>query len=74
MKYYKLLPVDQLRHLAACMVVAAGELNSSIIGGFEIVLCTKDGCSRLSNESARALQAIAKEKIQSIGELIMGAP
>lgn len=74
MSYYKLLPIDQLKHLAACVVVAAGGLNSSIVGGFEIVFCTKDGCSRLDAESAQELQAIAKEKIRRIGELIMGEP
>jgi len=74
MSYYKLLPISQLKHLAACMVVAGGELNSSIVGGFEIVFCTKDGCSRLSAEPARELQSLAKERIRSIGELIMEEP
>jgi len=71
MSYYKPLPINQLKHLAACMVVAAGGLNSSIIGGFEIVFCTKDGCNRLSDESARELWFTAKEKIGRVGELIM---
>ena len=71
MNYYTLLPVNQLKNLAACMVVAAGELNTSIIGGFELVFCTRDGCTRLSQESARELQIRAKAKIAHIGELIL---
>jgi hypothetical protein len=72
MSYYKLLPVEQLKHLAACMIVASAELNSSIIGGFEIVFCTKDGCNRLADDLARELQVASKEKIHRIGDLIMG--
>jgi hypothetical protein len=71
MSYYQLLPVNRLEHLAACMVVAAGGLNSSMIGGFELVLCDRDGCRRLSNESAGELQSSAKEKIARIGEFIL---
>ena len=33
MSYYRLLPIDQLKHLAACMVVAAGEIGNTAIGG-----------------------------------------
>lgn len=70
MRYYQMLPVDQLKHLAACMVVAAGELNNGTIGGFEIVFCTSEGCRRLPEESARALESSAKDKIRRIGEFI----
>src|SRR5271157_1399575 len=63
MSYYKLLPINQLKHLAACMVVSAGELNSSIIGGLEIVFCNSEGCRRLSEESVRELELSAKYKI-----------
>jgi len=67
-----MLPLDQLKNLAACMVVAAGDLNSSIIGGFEIVFCTKEGCRRLPEESALELELSAKDMIRRIGELILG--
>jgi hypothetical protein len=70
MSYYKRLPIDRLAHLAACMVVAASALNSSIIGGFELVLCDKDGCRRLSDQSVRELEAGAKDKITRVGDLL----
>jgi hypothetical protein len=72
MRYYKMLPLDQLKNLAACLVVAAGALNNGLIGGFEIVFCTKDGCHRLSDDSAHDLKSSAKDKIKRIGEFILG--
>jgi 20S proteasome alpha/beta subunit len=71
MSYYKQLPVEQLKRLAACMVVAGGNLNSAIIGGFEMVLCTKDGCVRVDEASTKELQRPAHAKLHAIGELIM---
>jgi len=71
MSYYKQLPVEQLKRLAACMVVAGGNLNSAIIGGFEMVLCTKDGCVRVDEASTKELQRQAHAKLHAIGELIM---
>lgn len=55
MSYYKQLPVEQLKRLAACMVVAGGNLNSAIISGFEMVLLTKDGCVRVDQASTKEL-------------------
>jgi hypothetical protein len=72
MKYYDLLPLDQLRDLAACMIVSAGELNSAAINGLEVVLCTREGCKRLPEEAARALESDAKSKMRRIGEIVLG--
>lgn len=70
MSYYEQTSIERLKHLAACMVVSGGQLNSSIIGGFELVFCTaKDGCRRMDAD-ARALQTSAREKIDRIGHVI----
>ena len=71
MTYYKQLPIDKLKRLAACMVVAGGKLNSAMIGGFEMVLCTKGGCVRVDEASTKELERQAHAKMQTIGELIM---
>jgi hypothetical protein len=71
MSYYKQLPVEQLKRLAACMVVAGGKLNSGSIGGFEMVLCTRDGCVRVDEALTKRLQMRAHETLHAIGELIM---
>jgi hypothetical protein len=71
MTYYKQLPIEKLKRLAACMVVAGGKLNSAIIGGFEMVLCTKGGCVRVDEASTKELERQAHAKLQTIGELIM---
>jgi hypothetical protein len=71
MSYYKQLPIERLKRLAACMVIAGGKLNSAIVGGFEMALCTKDGCVRVDEASTKELQMQAHVKLDAIGELIL---
>jgi hypothetical protein len=72
MKYYEMRSLDQLKHLAACMVVAAGDLNNGVIGGLEVAFCTtSDGCKYLPEDEARELESSAKDKIRRIGEFIL---
>jgi hypothetical protein len=51
MSSYKKLPVEQLKRLAACMVKAEGRLNTAVVVGVGMVLCTKAGRVRLSDLS-----------------------
>jgi len=71
MHYYKLLPIDQLKNLAACMVVAGGTLNSGAIDGLEMMFCTKHGCQSMPPESVRDLHAEASAKLARIGEMVL---
>lgn len=72
MEYWKMVSIDQLKHLAACMVVAAGDLNSGVIGGLDVVFCTtKDGCKPLSDDSVRDLESSARDKIKRMGEFVL---
>jgi hypothetical protein len=73
MRYYRLLPMAQLVRLAAHLVVVAGELNTAMIKGLEIVLCDSSGCHRLSDEENRELESKARGWDESIGKLICGA-
>jgi hypothetical protein len=58
-KYYRnrILPVENLVPLAAHLVLAAGEMNSAMIDGLEIVLCDASGIRRLSEESISKLKS-----------------
>jgi hypothetical protein len=75
-KYYEMfdnLPISQLKHLAACMVVSAGDLNSAVIGGLDVVFCTtSEGCKPLSDDAVRELESSARDKIRRMGEFIFG--
>ncbi len=71
MSYYRLLPLDQLKHLAACMVASAAELNSALINGLEMVYCTQEGCQRVPDESTRALEISAKTRMVQVGDLVL---
>jgi 20S proteasome alpha/beta subunit len=71
MKYYRLLPLDQLKHLAACMVVSAAALNTAAINGLEMVYCTRQGCQRVPDDSTRILESMAKTKIVQVGDFVL---
>jgi hypothetical protein len=71
MTYYRMLPLDQLKHLGACMVVAGGELNSAAINGLEMVFCTREGCQRVPDVDVRALESSAKTKMVQVGDLVL---
>ncbi|MGA8267232.1 MAG: hypothetical protein WB787_05695 [Candidatus Acidiferrales bacterium] len=54
-RYYQRLPIAKLLALAAHVVVNAGRINPRGIEGLEIVLCTKEGFHRLSEQETDAL-------------------
>lgn len=67
-RHYERRPVGQLISLAAQLVVSSAKLNSAMIGGLEIVVCSDSGVHRLSDESIGELEADAKRFDESIGK------
>lgn len=62
--------VDELTHLAAYMVLSAGQLNPRGIGGLDVVCCDGSGVHRLPGKSLSELKGQAKEWDRSIEKLI----
>jgi hypothetical protein len=71
MMYYRALPVEKLKHLAACMIASGSQMNSAIVNGLEMVFCTKDGCRRLDEGATVELLSTAKTRIEQVGDLIL---
>jgi hypothetical protein len=72
MRYYTRLPISQLIVLASHLVVSAGELNTAMIDGLEIVLCDSNGFRRLSQDENREWADRAIERGKRIGDLVLG--
>jgi hypothetical protein len=51
--------------------MSAGELNSAMIDGLEIVLCDANGFRRLSDDENREWASKAKERGERIGEMVL---
>jgi len=71
MRYYKRLPIEQLTVLASHLIVSAGETNSAMIDGLEILLCDANGLRRLSDDENREWASKAKERGERIGEMVL---
>ena len=67
------LPVAVLIRLAAHEIIAAGEINSAIIGGLEIVSSDAGGFHLLSDEDTNLLSAQARHWSAQIGSMILGS-
>jgi len=73
MRYYRRLPVNRLVGLAAHLVTIAGELNTAMVRGLEIVFCSESGFLRLTDEENRVWESKAREWDREIGGLILGS-
>jgi len=70
--YYELMPIKQLKRLAAHLIVAAGELNSGYISGLEMVCCSNGVFERCSDNENHAYETQARQWDKQIGSLILG--
>jgi hypothetical protein len=68
-RYYELLPIKSLVPLAAHLVVSAGKLKGSAVGGLEIVLCSKEGITPLPQPTCERLESQANKWDTEIGRL-----
>ncbi len=66
------LPVARLIRLAAFEIIAAGEVNSAIIGGLEVVHSDANGFQLVPDDETRPLEAQARGWSTRIGEMILG--
>jgi hypothetical protein len=71
MMYYRALPIEELKYLAACTIGSGSQMNSAIVNGLEMVFCTTHGCRRLDDEATRELMSTAKSRIEQVGDLIL---
>jgi len=65
-RHYEKRPVNQLIPLAAHLVVSSAALNSAMISGLEIVVCSDSGIRRLSSESLDQLTSASSKFDRSI--------
>jgi hypothetical protein len=68
-RYYERQPIKNLVPLAAHLVVSAGKLKGSAVGGLEIVLCSRDGIAQLPQTTCERLESQANKWDTEIGRL-----
>jgi hypothetical protein len=73
MRYYEIDEIKRLKRLAAHLIVAAGEINSGYIGGFETVCCENGVFERYTGTQNRTLENGAKQQTKQIGRFIFGS-
>jgi len=71
--HFTSLPVRRLVRLAAHEIISAGEINSAIIGGLEIVYSDESGFLLMSEEDTKSLDSQAHKWSAKIGKMILGA-
>jgi len=75
LRYYDAsLPVQELKRLAAHLVVEAVNFNNAMIGGLEVVVSDSSGFIRLSDDKCRQLETEAKKRTSDMGELVLRPP
>ncbi len=75
LRYYDAsLSVQELKRLAAHLVVEAVNFNNAMIGGLEVVVSDSSGFTRLSDDKCQQLEAETKQRSCDIGELILRSP
>jgi hypothetical protein len=74
-RYYRhrMLPIENLIPLAAHLVLAAGELNSAMVDGLEIVLCDASGIRRLADASISKLKSGVAERDEMIASSLFNS-
>lgn len=75
LRYYDAsLSVQELKRLAAHLVVEAVNFNNAMIGGLEVVESDSSGFTCLSDDKCQQLEAEAKKRAFDMGELILRPP
>jgi hypothetical protein len=69
--YYDFQPINQLKRLAAHMIISAGIISPDFISGLEIVYCDGSGFNRLSVKDNISMELEAKEWNKKIGQFIL---
>lgn len=65
------VPIRTLVPLAAHLIIAAHPLNTSGVSGLEIVLCDKNGITRLTDEEISGLELRASEMDKEFGDSLL---
>lgn len=72
-RYYKPgLSVAELLRLSAHLIVTAGEINPSGVGGLELVICDAAGCHRFPDESLAMIESQSKAHSDELADLFSG--
>jgi hypothetical protein len=75
LRYYDAsLAVEELKGLAAHLVVEAQNFNNAMIGGLEVVISDGSAFSRLREDECQRLEADARKQASEIGGLILRPP
>jgi len=70
-RYYKSRPIEQLVPLAAYLIISASKLNTAMISGLEVVLCTSTSIRRISDDSIHELKQKANEWDRRISDMFL---
>jgi hypothetical protein len=70
-RYYRCLPVEKLKNLAAHVIAEAGILNPALIGGLDIVIGKNGEFSRLPRQDADHLLEQSRKLADYFGKSVM---